>query len=167
MKSQNLFFFFINSGTSDFILLGFAILVSFVTCFSSDVSNKSMEDNMHEENRGANDMQLEEHNGFHFLEVHPHRGGIKDLIKYYVWGDIRSGVKFLEGSHSVRTGAVAADHKWVILVSIIARKIIMFFGKPLEWTGIVVEFLLNLISRNGGFLGLVCNVIRGTVDSLL
>lgn len=104
--------------------------------------------------------------GFRFLEVNPNGGGIRDLFKYGVLGDVSSGVKFLDGSDSVGVGDVAADHRWVILVSVIVRRVVMFLGKPLEWTGILVELLLNLVSLNGGFLGLFCNTILGTVDFL-
>ncbi|KAI4386901.1 hypothetical protein MLD38_004778 [Melastoma candidum] len=102
-------------------------------------------------------------NGFHFLEVNPHTGGIRDLFKYWVFGDVISGAKFLDGSDPVGVGTDVVDHRWVILVSVMVRKVVMFFKKPLEWTGILVEFLLNLVSLNGGFLGLFCNFILGTV----
>ncbi|KAI4386900.1 hypothetical protein MLD38_004778 [Melastoma candidum] len=102
-------------------------------------------------------------NGFHFLEVNPHTGGIRDLFKYWVFGDVISGAKFLDGSDPVGVGTDVVDHRWVILVSVMVRKVVMFFKKPLEWTGILVEFLLNLVSLNGGFLGLFCNFILAQV----
>ncbi|XP_039145466.1 triacylglycerol lipase OBL1-like [Dioscorea cayenensis subsp. rotundata] len=55
------------------------------------------------------------------------------------------------------------DQRWVILVSIIIRKIIALFRKPMEWSGFIIEFLLNLISLNGGFLGLLINLLSGNV----
>ncbi|KAJ0074748.1 hypothetical protein Patl1_33878 [Pistacia atlantica] len=102
--------------------------------------------------------------GSTYLIVRPEQGGILDLAKYLVLGDIRSGVKFLEfenpsGAEQLPVG----DHRWVIVVSIIARKIIGFFGKPLEYTGYVVDFFLNLLSQNGNLLGLLHNLLHGKV----
>ncbi|OVA16054.1 Lipase [Macleaya cordata] len=42
------------------------------------------------------------------------------------------------------------DHRLVIIVSIIVRKMIGVLGKPMELGGYLVEFLLNLLSLNGG-----------------
>lgn len=104
---------------------------------------------------------------FQYLVVNPHGGGVLDLLKYGVWGDTGSGVKFLESSKGGEfVGAVASDHRWVIVVSIIARRVIAFFGKPMEWTGFLVDFVLNLLSENGNFLGLIYNLIRGTPFSV-
>ncbi|KAF8029226.1 hypothetical protein BT93_E1787 [Corymbia citriodora subsp. variegata] len=101
---------------------------------------------------------------FQYLTVNPRGGGVRDLVKYGAWGDARSGVKFLESSKGDDfVGTVARDHRWVIVVSIIARRFIAFFRKPMEWTGFLVDFVLNLLSENGNFLGLLCNVIRGKV----
>ncbi|KAI3409602.1 Lipase_3 domain-containing protein [Psidium guajava] len=99
---------------------------------------------------------------FQYLVVNPHGGGAHDLLRYGVWGDTRSGMKFLESSRRGEfVGAVASDHRWVIVVSIIARRVIAFFGKPMKWTGFLVDFVLNLLSENGGFLGLLYNFILG------
>ncbi|OMO80504.1 hypothetical protein COLO4_24057 [Corchorus olitorius] len=56
-----------------------------------------------------------------------------------------SSLLFLESSDHGLVGGEAADHRWVILVSIIARKIIHLLSKPMEFTGFVVDFFLNLI----------------------
>lgn len=104
--------------------------------------------------------------GLSYLIVRPEKGGIGDLYRYLVRADIASGVAFLEGSDEGLLGAVAADHRWVILVSIIVRKIIAFFGKPMEWTGYVVDFFLNLLSLNGSLFGLLCNLLHGNWSTL-
>lgn len=104
---------------------------------------------------------------FQYLIVNPHGGGVRDLLKYGVRGDARSGVKFLESSKGGEfVGAVVSDHRWVIVVSVIARRVIAFFGKPMQWTGFLVDFVLNLLSENGNFLGLLSNLIRGTPFSV-
>lgn len=101
-----------------------------------------------------------------YLIVRPENGGIFDLFKYLVLGDISSGVRFLESSEEAEAeaelvGEETADHRWVIVVSIIMRKIIALFAKPLEYTGYVVDFVLNLLSQNGNISGLLYNLFHG------
>ncbi|CAA3006777.1 uncharacterized protein LOC105166112 [Olea europaea subsp. europaea] len=102
------------------------------------------------------------------LIVSPENGGIFDLLKFWAFNNQESGAKFLNSSHD---GVIqqqllsddSPDHRWVIIVSIIVRKIIAFFGKPMEWIGCIVEFMLNLFSLNGNFLGLLYNFFHGNV----
>lgn len=98
---------------------------------------------------------------FRYLIVRPEKCGVWDLVNYSLWGDIESGARFLESSDHVSVGAEEADHRWVILVSIVARKILHLFSKPMEFTGFVVEFFLNLVSLNGSLFGLLYNLLHG------
>ncbi|GMI77824.1 Oil body lipase 1 [Hibiscus trionum] len=103
---------------------------------------------------------------FRYLIVRPEKGGIWDLLSYSLWGDIDSVVKFLESSDdqgAVLAGGEAADLRWVILFSIVARKIIHFLGKPMELIGYGVDFFLNLLSQNGSIFGLFYNLLKGDV----
>ncbi|XP_039061617.1 triacylglycerol lipase OBL1 [Hibiscus syriacus] len=102
---------------------------------------------------------------FRYLIVRPDKGGIRDLLSYSLSGDRDSVVKFLESSDqdAVLAGGESADHRWVILVSIVARKILHFLGKPMELTGYVVDFFLNLLSQNGSIFGLFYNLLKGDV----
>ncbi|GKV09676.1 hypothetical protein SLEP1_g21138 [Rubroshorea leprosula] len=58
---------------------------------------------------------------------------------------------------------VKPDHRWVIVVSFIALKIIHLISKPMQYTGYAVTFILNLISQNGGFFGLLRNLLAGNL----
>ncbi|KAL8537864.1 hypothetical protein ACS0TY_012843 [Phlomoides rotata] len=102
--------------------------------------------------------------GMNFLIVRA-ECGILDLLKFLVLNDEESGSKFLQSFNGVVGGLLGegGDHRWVIVVSIIARKIIKVLGKPMEWIGYLLEFLLNLLSLNGNFLGLLCNFLKGSV----
>lgn len=84
-----------------------------------------------------------------------------DLFRYAVRNDRGGATAFLEGSDDAVLVGEAADHRWIIVVSIIVRKIIAVFGKPMEWTGFLVDFVLNLLSENGNLIGLLCNLVRG------
>ncbi|XP_007024797.2 PREDICTED: uncharacterized protein LOC18596329 [Theobroma cacao] len=103
------------------------------------------------------------HDDLRYLIVRPEKGGIWDLMRYSLWGDTESGVRFLESSDQDLVSGEAADRRWVILVSIVARKIIHLFSKPMEFTGYVVDFFLNLISQNGSIFGLLHNLLHGDV----
>lgn len=98
--------------------------------------------------------------GFRYLIVRPENGGISDLVRGFFIEASASTMKFVECSDE---GLVAVEHRWVIFVSVIARKIISVFRKPMEWTGCFLEFLLNIFSHNGNgtLLALLCNLLHG------
>ncbi|XP_011035516.1 PREDICTED: uncharacterized protein LOC105133282 [Populus euphratica] len=111
----------------------------------------------------TDDQEKSEESITNYLIVRPEKGGMLDLLRYLAWADIGSGVRFLESSEEGNMGEEAADHRWIILASLIARKIISLFGKPLEYTGFVVDFFLNLLFQNGGIMGLFLNFLQGKV----
>ncbi|KAM3267652.1 triacylglycerol lipase OBL1 [Capsicum chacoense] len=111
-----------------------------------------------------------------FLIVSHQTGGIVDLLRFVVSGNKESADKFLQYSdggvveHLQRAddsgrggGGAVPDHRWVIFVSVIVRKLIAIFGKPMEWFGYILEFILNLLSLNGNFFGLFYNILHGKV----
>lgn len=98
---------------------------------------------------------------FRYLVVRPEKGGIGDVFRCWVWPDGDVGRRFFEISEEGVISAMVSGRRWVIVVSIIIRKIIAILAKPLEWTGNVVEFILNLLSMNGNLSGLLCNIVRG------
>lgn len=113
---------------------------------------------------------------FSYLIVQPEIGRITDLLTYGIFGNKASGAKFLHSSHqhiiqeelssvggSGQEPGESPDHRWVIIVSIIMRKLIKIFDKPMEWTGYVVDFILNLLSLNGNLLGFLANLLQGKV----
>lgn len=111
-----------------------------------------------------------------FLIVNREAGGILDLLRFVVSGNKQSGEKFLQYSdggaveESRRAddsggGGEGPDHRWVIFVSVIVRKLIAVFGKPMEWFGYLVEFILNLLSLNRNFFGLFYNILHGNTKT--
>lgn len=67
---------------------------------------------------------------------------------------------------SERTREESCRRRWIIFASILAQKLLLLLAKPLASFGSKVEYLLNLISSNGGFLGLVQNYLQGWLLSL-
>ncbi|KAM7480675.1 hypothetical protein LguiA_028888 [Lonicera macranthoides] len=111
-----------------------------------------------------------------YLIVRPENGGVVDLLRFVASRDkaIIPSSKFIEssdddydellaGEGGGGEGMSTPDHRWVIFVSIIVRKILSFFGKPMEWYGYLIEFLLNLLSLNTNLLGLIYNLLHGKV----
>ncbi|XP_058108777.1 triacylglycerol lipase OBL1 isoform X2 [Magnolia sinica] len=96
-----------------------------------------------------------------YLIVWPHKGRTIDVLHFLLSPDGPRETSFLESSDEL--GPIPGDHRWVIVVSIIVRRIIAIFGKPTEWTGFLIEYLLNLLAENGDLLGLVYNILRGKV----
>lgn len=106
-------------------------------------------------------IEIEDENGncpFRYLIVRPENGGIGDLFRFIAWGNEACCFRFLESSEEEK--GELDDSRWVIIVSIVARKLISFFGKPMEWTGYFVDFLLNLLSENGNLFGLLYNILH-------
>ncbi|KAL5757257.1 hypothetical protein ACOSP7_019868 [Xanthoceras sorbifolium] len=112
---------------------------------------------------------FDENDGFEYLIVRPEKGGTVDLVRYMLWGDLSSGVRFLESSseeylaEQLVFGDYAADNRWILVVSILVRKIIALLRKPMEYTGYAVEFILNLLSLNANLSGLIYNLFHGKV----
>ncbi|KAI3984485.1 hypothetical protein MKX01_033978 [Papaver californicum] len=116
-----------------------------------------------------------------YLIVRPEKGGIFNMSRYLLRFDANNH-EFIEtnnhypndddelvavssrGLLSVSNGQNDDDHRLVIIVSIIVRKIIGVLGKPMEWMGYLVEFLLNLLSLNGGSIfSLLTSLLNGKV----
>ncbi|KAK7285702.1 hypothetical protein RJT34_20480 [Clitoria ternatea] len=94
-----------------------------------------------------------------YLIVFPENGGVTDLIRYAARrGGDNDSHRFLEGTEPSHP-----DHRWIILISMILRKIIAFFAKPLYFLGSLLDFLLNLLSHNGTIFGLLHNFLHGKV----
>lgn len=111
--------------------------------------------------------------GLGWMIVRPEKGGFRDLLRYAVTGDIHSFSRFVDydddeedDQTSSWTPTHTPDHRWIILVSILVCKIIALFAKPMEWTGRFLDFLLNLLSLNGNFVGLLRNFIHGICIAL-
>lgn len=118
---------------------------------------------MHKDNESGSVSNLGQ--GSNYLIVRPHRGGYRDLFRYGVRDDETSKAKFLERPENGRWSTMtideeAEDHRWVIVVSILVRKIIRLLRTPMEYTGFVIDFLLNLFSANGGFFGLLLRLVQ-------
>lgn len=53
------------------------------------------------------------------------------------------------------------ERRWIIFISLLVQKMLLYLRKPMAITGSVVELWLNLLSSNGGFLALLLNLLKG------
>ncbi|KAL1824307.1 hypothetical protein DCAR_0312363 [Daucus carota subsp. sativus] len=86
--------------------------------------------------------------------------GFIDLFYIVLSKDLKNR-KFIDCSEGAREES--SSRRWIIFASIVAQKLLFFLAKPLARFGSKVEYWLNLISSNGGFVGLVQNFLRGRV----
>lgn len=100
-------------------------------------------------------------NGLKYLIVDPQKGGIWNLFKFLVFHNTTSGIRFLDSSDEEEKRGAIADHRLVILTSIIVRRILALIAKPLAYIGFMVDFFLNLLSENDDFIGLLVNFLHG------
>ncbi|KAL6010468.1 hypothetical protein ACLOJK_000901 [Asimina triloba] len=115
---------------------------------------------MADKKRDGSSEALKQNSDCQYMIVRPENGRLVDIFRLLLsaeWGVPAAG--FLETSDQ-RVGRIGGDHRWIIVVSIIIRRIIAAFRKPMEWTGILVEFVLNLLSENDGVTGLVLNLLK-------
>ena len=61
-------------------------------------------------------------------------------------------------------GAVEGSfrRRWLMFVSIVAQKVMMFVAKPLAFFGSCVELLLNVLALNGGLFTILFNLLTGS-----
>ncbi|KAJ8480522.1 hypothetical protein OPV22_024249 [Ensete ventricosum] len=53
--------------------------------------------------------------------------------------------------------------RWTIFISVLLQKILMFIRKPMAWFGSVIEYWMNLVMENHGFVSLLFNILKGRV----
>ncbi|KAE8718863.1 Detected protein of unknown function [Hibiscus syriacus] len=79
-----------------------------------------------------------------FLKVRPREAGLRDLSRLLARSDIRQR-DFVDSSDE--TG-VEFKYRWLIFISIVMQKLLMFFSKPMALVGLVIETWLNFLSYN-------------------
>ncbi|URE49832.1 MORN [Musa troglodytarum] len=57
--------------------------------------------------------------------------------------------------------------RWAIFFSILLQKILMFIRKPMAWFGSAIEYWMNLVTENRGFMSLLFNILTDGVLGVL
>ncbi|RWR76986.1 Phospholipase A1-IIbeta [Cinnamomum micranthum f. kanehirae] len=108
-----------------------------------------------------------------YLIYRPEEVGFFDLLCLCLVKSRLSDCKFVESSHrkfvesSLSLGSKLEDESaianWILGFTLIIQKILLRLDVPLRILGFIIEFSLNLLSLNGGFLRLVFRIITFSV----
>lgn len=55
--------------------------------------------------------------------------------------------------------------RWLIFISVIVQKILIYLKDPLAWLGSAIEIFLNYPSFNGGYFRLILNFLTGFIPA--
>ncbi|GMP44055.1 hypothetical protein CsSME_00013159 [Camellia sinensis var. sinensis] len=97
-----------------------------------------------------------------YLLLKPKHASLLDLVRILFSSDIENLRRFVETpklAHHLRD----SEPRWLIFISILAQKLLLYFKNPMARTGNVLELWLNLLSSNGGFCMLLLNLLKGSV----
>ncbi|KAL7262154.1 hypothetical protein ACSBR1_000515 [Camellia fascicularis] len=97
-----------------------------------------------------------------YLLLKPEHASLLDLVRILFSSDIEKLRRFVETpkpAHHLRD----SEPRWLIFISILAQKLLLYFKNPMARTGNVLELWLNLLSSNGGFCVLLLNLVKGSV----
>lgn len=94
-----------------------------------------------------------------YMLLNPGDAHFFDLLHLLFSGNLGNR-KFVDSSAE---GAYEGSfrHRWLIFVSVVLQKLLMLLAKPLALFGSTVEFLINLVYLNGGFIMIVVNFLTG------
>ncbi|KAJ9159880.1 hypothetical protein P3X46_025335 [Hevea brasiliensis] len=95
------------------------------------------------------------------LIVNHHRARVWFLLNFIFFEDRRIVFSFFDCSYKTLTTIEVINNYCLLLLSWFLQVLLDLIDKPLMYLGYVVEFYLNLLSQNGGFLGLFMNIFLG------
>ncbi|TXG52424.1 hypothetical protein EZV62_021593 [Acer yangbiense] len=99
----------------------------------------------------------EEHLCQKYLFLKPKEATLFDLIRLLYSSNLEE-TRFVEFSDQADRHINNFRRRWLIFISVVAQKVLLFMRIPLAIVGYVLELCLNLLSSNGGFLGLLFNL---------
>ncbi|KAJ4834665.1 hypothetical protein Tsubulata_034497 [Turnera subulata] len=102
----------------------------------------------------------DDHFGSNKLLLEAKEASFLDIFLLLFSSDIKKR-KFVDCSVEQRRQDFS--HRWIICISILAQRLLIMFKKPIGLLGEATEMWLNLLSSNGGFFGLLANILTGKV----
>jgi hypothetical protein len=100
--------------------------------------------------------------GEHFYQnkllLDPTEASFLDLILFLVSSNIKVR-GFIECYEE--QGLKNFNSRWIVFISVLVQKILLFFRKPMAMIGNALEMWLNLLLSNGGFFKLLLNILKG------
>ncbi|KAK0577190.1 hypothetical protein LWI29_029298 [Acer saccharum] len=109
-------------------------------------------------------MASEEYLCQNYLFLKPKEATLFDLIRLLYSSNLEE-IRFVEFSDQSDRHIDNFRRRWLIFISVVAQKLLLFIRIPLAIVGNVLELCLNLLSSNGGFLRLLYNLFTGYLES--
>ncbi|KAF2324370.1 hypothetical protein GH714_013173 [Hevea brasiliensis] len=94
------------------------------------------------------------------LLVDPEEASFLELIRLLFSSDIKSR-RFVECPENQRQRDFS--HRWLIFISVVAQKLLLYYRNPMAQMGHAIETWLNLVSSNGGLFRLMLKYLKGNV----
>ncbi|XP_020518831.1 uncharacterized protein LOC18427461 [Amborella trichopoda] len=94
------------------------------------------------------------------LIYHPERIGFLELV-LLLFSRSNANLSFVDPEYEWLFKDESGDNTFLVILALILRKILAFISQPLKIFGGAIEYGLNLLSINGGILGLITNIIEG------
>ncbi|XP_059635558.1 triacylglycerol lipase OBL1-like [Cornus florida] len=95
-----------------------------------------------------------------YLVLKPEEGSLFDLVRILRSSELdkREFVEFSGVGKLIR----GLEYRWIVSVSFLAQKLLLYLKKPLARIGFLLEMWLNLLSSNGGaFFPFLLNTLKG------
>ncbi|TXG59424.1 hypothetical protein EZV62_013997 [Acer yangbiense] len=94
-----------------------------------------------------------------YMVLNPEEVGLFDLVNMLFSSNIEKR-KFVDSSEVEEQDFW---RRWIMFISIVVQKLLLFFAKPMSIFGSAIEFFLNLLSINGNLASLLLNLVQGKV----
>ncbi|KAK1588524.1 hypothetical protein Q3G72_024334 [Acer saccharum] len=91
-----------------------------------------------------------------YMVLNPEEVGLFDLINMLFSSNIEKR-KFVDSSEVEEQDFW---RRWIMFISIVVQKLLLFFAKPMSIFGSAIEFFLNLLSINGNLASLLLNLVQ-------
>ncbi|OMP02007.1 Lipase, class 3 [Corchorus olitorius] len=92
-----------------------------------------------------------------YMLLDPKKATLPDIF-YLLFSSNLNNRKFVDSSQEKEKNF---KHRVIIFFSILVLYLLQLFSKPMAWMGSFMETMINLLPSNGGFYGLIMNIIRG------
>ncbi|GFY86854.1 alpha/beta-Hydrolases superfamily protein [Actinidia rufa] len=95
-----------------------------------------------------------------YFVLKPEHASLFDLIRILCSSSFGER-RFVESSGANNLGGLG--RRWLIFISVLVQKVLIYLRKPMAWIGYVLEMWLNLLASNGGFGLLLLNLLKGSM----
>ncbi|KAK6115913.1 hypothetical protein DH2020_008182 [Rehmannia glutinosa] len=96
-----------------------------------------------------------------YLVIKPEQASCLDLVRILCSDDLEKRDFF--NTRVLQGGSTRFRHRWIVFISVLLQKVLLYLKKPVASVGSAVELLLNFPAANGGYRRLFCNLFTGRV----